>query len=80
MKLVGLWSSGIGFDELETGEQIEGRGLGGEFDDRVEEVRGGIRAVHGGGFVDFGAKERAGSIVEGKEPPPPLPQVGEAVA
>ena len=53
MKLVVLGSSGFGFDELEMREEIERRGLGGEFDGCVEEGWGGIRAIHGGGFVDF---------------------------
>ncbi|MFA7343981.1 MAG: hypothetical protein WC003_06730 [Terrimicrobiaceae bacterium] len=68
------------FDVLEIGEQIERRDLGGEFDGGIEEGRGAIRAVHRGSFVDIRAKERAGAIVEGKEPPPALAQVSEAVA
>jgi len=80
MKLTVWRSSGFGFEELEAGEEVEGRGLGGEFDGGVVEGRGAVRAVHGGGFVDFRAKERAGAIVEGEEPPPGFLELAEAVA
>ncbi len=80
VKLV-LWvSSRFNFDALEIGEEVEGRGLGGEFNGSVEERRGGIRAIHGVGFVDFRAEERAGAIVEGEEPPAGFLQVAEAIA
>lgn len=76
-----IWRSpGFDFDELEICQEFEGRGLGGEFDGRVEEGRGAVRAIHGGGFVDFRAKERARSIVEVEEAPPGFAQVAEAVA
>jgi len=48
-----LRSSGFDFDAEEFGEKIEWRGLGGEFDGRVEEWLGAVRAIDGGGFVDF---------------------------
>ena len=80
MEFVDLGSAGFDFDAEEIGEKVE-RGCGsGEFDGRVEEGLGAMRAIDGGGFVDFGAEERAGSIVEGEEPGPGFPQVGEAVA
>ena len=80
MEFVFLRSTGFDFDAEEIGEKVE-RGCGsGEFDGRVEEGLGAMRAIDGGGFVDFGAEERAGSIVEGEEPGPGLPEVGEAVA
>jgi len=76
-----LWrSSQFDFDVLESGEEIERRDPGGEFDGGVKESRGTVRAIHGDGFVDFGAEERAGPIVEGEESPSALLQVGEAVA
>ena len=72
--------SGFDFDLLKLGEEIEGRGLGGEFDGGVKERQGACRAVHGGGFVDFGAKERSRSIMEGKDATSGLPEMAEAVA
>ena len=80
MEFVIWWSSGFDFDAEEFGEKIEWRGPGGEFNGRVEEWLGAIRAVHGGGFVDFWAEERLRSIVEGEEPPPSHLEVSEAVA
>ena len=80
MEFVDLGSAGFDFDAKEIGEKIERGCGGGEFDGRVEEGLGAMRAIDGGGFVDFGAEERAGSIVEGEEPGPGFPQVGEAVA
>lgn len=68
------------FDRLKLNEEIERRGIGGKFDGSIQEGLGAWRAIHGGGFVNFGAEERAGFIVEGKEPPPGLTQVCETVA
>lgn len=80
MELVFGRPSGFDFDALKIGEEVEGRGLGGEFDGGVEKGQGAWRAVHGGGFVDFGAKEGAGTVVEGEEVSAGLPEMGEAVA
>ncbi len=80
MELMVRRSSRFGFDVLEIGEQVEWGGLGGEFNGGVEERQGAIRAVHRRGFVDFGAEERAGSIVEGEKPRPGFPQMSETVA
>ena len=54
--------------------------MGGKFYGGVVEGLGAVRAVHGGGFVDFGTKERAGSIVEVEEVPPGFLEVAKAVA
>ena len=80
MEFVFRRSSGLDFDALEIGEEIEGRGAGGEFDGSVEERERAWRAVDGGGFVDFGAEEWAGAVVEGEEVATGLLEVTEAVA
>ena len=80
MEFVFLRSTGFDFDAEEIGEKIERGCGGGEFDGRVEEGLGAMRAIDGGGFVDFGAEERAGSIVEVEEVPPGFLEVAKAVA
>ena len=48
-----LRPSRFDFDAEEIGEKIERSGLGGEFDGGVKEWLGAVRAIDGGGFVDF---------------------------
>lgn len=45
--------SGLGFNGLEFCEEVEWGEVGGEFDGGIKEEGRVLRAIHGGGLIDF---------------------------
>jgi len=61
------WTAHEGFDFLEVLQQVQRRTGGRDLDGGIEEVGGIRRTIERGGFVDLGAQEWPGPVMDWTE-------------